>query len=331
MRKKTANITREKSVFPQCPSVAKRRASAADPRAELRELQRLMTSALFRPLTVGDHMQPRWIDGRKTSEVAAGFIKPNDRLTSFERLEIYNRCYWFRLLDCLFDDYPGLRAILGERKFMKLARAYLEKYPSASFTLRNLGGRLEQFLREEPEWIAPRAELALDMARFEWAQVVAFDGEARPPITPDDILDATPGKLRLSLQPYVSLLALDFAVDEFLLAIKKRDSDVLRGEASNVIEAMPHAPEPAKKIRMPKRERIHLAVHRHENALYYKRLEPEAFAILGAIASGATVEKACADTLSGSRREDVGWSAKIKEWFENWTSLGWFCQRVRTR
>ena len=91
------------------------------------------------------------------------FIKPNDRLTSFDRLEIYNRVYWFRVLDCLYDDYPGLRAVLGERKFMKLITAYLAKYPSASFTLRNLGSRLEKFLREEPRWVAPRAELALDM------------------------------------------------------------------------------------------------------------------------------------------------------------------------
>ena len=63
---------------------------------------------------------------------------------------------------------------------MKLATAYLAKYPSASFTLRNLGQRLEKFLREEPKWIAPNEELALDMARFEWAQVVAFDDAARP-------------------------------------------------------------------------------------------------------------------------------------------------------
>ena len=27
------------------------------------------------------------------------------------------------------------------------------------------------------------------MARFEWAQVVAFDGLAKPPITTDEILD----------------------------------------------------------------------------------------------------------------------------------------------
>ena len=66
---------------------------------------------------------------------------------------------------------------------MKLATAYLAKYPSVSFTLRNLGQRLEQFLREEPSWIAPDEELALDMVRFEWAQVVAFDDAARPKIT----------------------------------------------------------------------------------------------------------------------------------------------------
>ena len=58
-------------------------------------------------------MQKRWIDGRPMEEAAADFIKPNDRLSSFERLEIYNRQYWFRVLDCLWDDYPGLRAVLG--------------------------------------------------------------------------------------------------------------------------------------------------------------------------------------------------------------------------
>ena len=90
--------------------------------AELRELQRVMSTALFRPLTPRWRMQKRWIDGRPMEEAAADFIKPNDRLSSFER-----------------------------------------------------------FLKEEPHWSAPRQELARDMVRFEWAQVVAFDGPAKPP------------------------------------------------------------------------------------------------------------------------------------------------------
>lgn len=304
----------------------------ASSRAELKELQSLMAEALFRPLTSQDRMQSRWKDGVNTSDLAASFIKPNDRLSSFDRLEIYNRCYWFRVLDCLYDEYPGLRAVIGERKFIKLATTYLAKYPSTSFTLRNLGERLEQFLREEPKWTAPREELALDMARFEWAQVVAFDGDSKPAITPDDILDAQPNKLRLGLQPYLSLLKLNYAVDEFLLAVKKRDSDVLRSEASNIVEAMPRSITGSQKLRarLPKRERVHLAIHRHDNMLFYKRLDPEAYAILNELAKGATIEEACVQALSKTTRTDVDWSAQIKAWFENWTALGWFCRPLKS-
>src|SRR6516164_11359821 len=178
----------------------------ASSRAQLKQLQKVMATALFRPLTADERMQPTWVDGRSMSKMADSFIKPNDRLTSFERLEIYNRVYWFRVLDCLYDDYPGLRAIVGEKKFMELATAYLAKYPSVSFTLRNLGQRLEKFLHEEPQLIAPHRDLALDMARFEWAQVVAFDDAALPPISADEILDMPRSRLRLGLQPYLSVL-----------------------------------------------------------------------------------------------------------------------------
>jgi hypothetical protein len=285
-----------------------------------------MTHALFRSLTPQWGMQKRWIDGSAMADVASEFIKPNDRLSSFERLEIYNRQYWFRVLDCLYDDYPGLRVVVGERKFMKLARAYLERYPSDSYTLRDLGNRLEQFLHDEPNWSAPHQELALDMVRFEWAQVVAFDGPAREPITPDDILDAPPNKLKLGLQPYLTLLELDFEVDDFLIAVRKRDSDVLRGEASNAMNAAPKAHTRRKRVRLPKRAKVYLAVHRHDNILYYKRLERDAFAILQLLGRGLTVEEACVEAVAQSSRTEVQWSEQIKEWFDTWSMLGWFCR-----
>jgi len=299
----------------------------ASSRAQLKQLQKIMATALFRPLTADERMQPTWVDGRSMNKMADSFIKPNDRLTSFERLEIYNRVYWFRVLDCLYDDYPGLRAVLGERKFMKLITAYLSKYPSASFTLRNLGSRLEKFIREQPKWARPHERVALDMIQFEWAQVVAFDDPAKPSITPDDILDARPEKLRLGLQPYLSLLQLDYAVDEFLIAVRKSEADVLRSEASNIVEAMPKASRRSKKkVRPPKRQRVHLAVHRFDNMLYYKRLEPEAFTILIALRDGETVANACAIGLAASRRRRFNWSSQIKNWFNDWSSLGWFCR-----
>lgn len=292
----------------------------------MKELQTLMATAVFRPLNAHDGMQARWTDGGSTSAVAESFIRPNDRLTSFERLEIYNRVYWFRVLDCLYDDYPGLRAIVGERKFMKLATAYLAKYPSESFTLRNLGSRLEKFLREEPHWLAPNEELALDMVRFEWAQIVAFDDPALPKITTDDLLDTAPAQLRLGLQPYLSLLRVNFAVDKFFAAVKKREADTLRSEASNTPDAMPQATVRKRRPRLPKREPVFLAIHRYDNLLYYKRLEPEAFAILEGFAQGQTVEEACVAALGASTRTDIDWSQQIQEWFHDWSALGWFCR-----
>jgi len=189
---------------------------------ELRELQRKTFAAIRQPLTPARRLPSRWIDGRPTRKVLAEFIKPNDRLTSFERVEIYSKSYWFRVLDCLYDDYPGLRAVLGERKFYKLRVAYLDRYPSQSFTLRNLGSRLVEFLREEPKWAAPHQRMALDMARFEWAQVVAFDGPELPALTPDDLLGRDPAKLRLGIQPHMTLLELAYPLDDFVVALKKQ-------------------------------------------------------------------------------------------------------------
>ena len=286
-----------------------------------------MASAIFRPLTAKDGMQSHWIDGRKTAAVADEFIKPNDRLSSFERLEIYNRVYWFRILDCIYDDYPGLRAILSEKKFMHVVTAYLARYPSSSFTLRDLGQHLEKFLREEPARTAPRQALALDMARFEWAQVVAFDAEAKPRIQTDDLRETTPAKLRLALQPYLSLLELNYAVDKFLIAVKRREADTLRDEASNTFEAMPEPTKRKRRLRLPKRERVYLVVHRYENTLYFKRLQREAFALLMELARGKTLEKACSGAFGRSLPAGVDRSRQIQQWFHDWSTLGWFCRR----
>ncbi len=284
-----------------------------------------MWRVVSRPLTADSRMQRRWSDGRSTAAVAAEIARPNDRLTSFERLEIYNRMYWFRILDSLHEDCPGLRAALGERKFMRLAEAYLAKYPSRSFTLRNLPERLRKFIRAEPRWTQPHTALCLDLARFEWARVEVFDTAAKPVFTANDLLDANPAKLRLELQPYLQLLELDYPADEFVLAAKRREAQLLRGEASNA--ATEHKARASHRVVLPKAGRCYVAVHRHQGLIYFKRLEPAAYKILRAIRAGKTLQQALMIGIprSPSPRED--WPAKVQEWFRTWMELGWFCRR----
>ena len=283
-----------------------------------------MAQALFRPLAAGDRMQTRWVDGRPMRKVAAEWIKPNDRLTSFERLQIYNRCYWFRVLDCLYDDFPGLRAILGYRKFQRLSTAYLTRHPSTSFTLRDLGNRLESFIREEPKWVEPHLALACDMVQFEWAQVVAFDGPALPPIPIDTLLESQAGTLQLGIQPYVTFLEMHYPVDRFALAVKARDSDALTDQASNTVNEAP-APRRRRSVRLPVLEDVHLAVHRCDNMLYFKRLERAEFTLLRALRNGMTLEEACGAALDESSAPPEDFAGKVRVWCETAASLGWFC------
>jgi hypothetical protein len=281
---------------------------------QLRNLQRQTFDAIRRPLSRDYTMGTRLENGQAVAPLIEKFIKPNDRLSSFERLEIYNKQYWFRLLDCLWDDHPGLRAVLGDAKFQRLCIAYLNKYPSRHFSLRNLGERLEKFLREEPQWVRPYQKLAVDLARFAWAQVVAFDEVQKPVLMPEDLAGRDPAKLRLALQPHITLLALDYPLDDFILAIKRQD---LRGEASNAM-AGKRTRHSQKRISRPRRKRVFVAVYRQNNMLYYKRMEAAEYAIISALRDGKTVARAC-EAASG-RPERIG------KWFGHWAQLGWFCK-----
>ncbi len=293
---------------------------------DLAHLQRAMWTVISRPLTPGNRMPRRWTDGRPTSAVAAQIAKPNDRLTSFERLEIYSRMYWFRVLDSLYDDCPGLRAVLGDARFIKLAEAYLVKYPSRSFSLRNLPERMRRFIREEPRWTRPHTALCLDLARFEWARVEVFDTASFPVFTTDDLLDADPARLKLNLQPYLQLLELDHPLDDFFIAVRQRE-ELSRGETSNTAVGAVGGKKPARKVPRPARAKTFIAVHRLGGGTYYKRLEPAAYRVLAAIRRGKPLAAALAAGIPRARSPRADWAAKVQEWFRNWMELGWFCRR----
>src|SRR5215813_6781834 len=173
----------------------------------LDQLQRDMFEIIRQPLTSDERMRARTLDGRPTKAIVDRIIKPNDRLTAVERLEIYNRVYWFRILSALADDFPGLRAVVGQKRFDKLISAYLSDRPSQSFTLRNLGSRLESWMREHPEFTPKNARLALDMARLEWADIDVFDSAELPAMDAKDLTTLGENPV-LHLQPYLRLLDL---------------------------------------------------------------------------------------------------------------------------
>jgi Putative DNA-binding domain len=287
----------------------------------LDEIQRTMMDATRQPLTAQEGMRQRTRDGRSLRALAKTIIKPNDRLTSFERLEIYNRQYWFRVLSALAEDFEGLQLILGDRAFEKLSIAYLQECPSQSFTLRNLGSRLEAWLRTHLEHIAGVEDIALDMVRLEWADIEAFDEGALPRLTEADMARLGPDP-QFQLQPYVRLLELEHPVDAMLLAIRSQQREF--GMVSNAVEERAQRRRRRKRA-LPKPEKVFLVVHRADDAVYFKRLDRDAFGILCALRDGKRLSEAveCVDWSSSTGEQTP---ANLQAWFALWSSLGWFCK-----
>jgi hypothetical protein len=271
-----------------------------------------MAADLMRPLAPGDRLDP---------ETPADYLKPNNKLTSRERLEIYSRSYWYRLLDSLFEDFPGLRAVVGERTFHRLSQAYLADKPSESWTLRNLGSRWEEWLRANPAYAGDRLAPALDMIRLEWAHVEAFDEEAKKVLGPEDLLELGPA-LRIGLQPYVRLIELRYPVDD--LRVKVNAASEEHGTASNAVlkRKTGHL---VRRIGKMKPEHIFLAVHRLDFMVYYRRLDAEEFRLLAGLRQGLPLGEAMESALEESVVPVDQLRQRVETWFAAWAEMGWLC------
>jgi hypothetical protein len=269
---------------------------------ELMEFQRRIAGAVMSPLNASVGIEAKQL------------VKPNDRLTSTERLNIYHRQYWYRILDSFNEDFPGLYAVLGERAFQRLSHAYLGDCPSQSFTLRNLGSRLEAWMMSHPEFAGKNPELALDMIRLEWAHIEAFDNAERKALGPEDLLELGP-ELVIALQPHIGLLELQYPVDDLRVKVSRHSEE--HNRASNAVSA-PSRRRIVRRYAQLKPQRIFLAVHRVEFTVFYRRLEPGEFRLLQAIGRGRPIGEALEAATDLEPQQ-------VQTWFANWARLGWLC------
>jgi len=287
----------------------------------LLELQKRMAAAVMEPLTAQESTRKTRRDGVTMEQEAAAFIKPNAVLTSFERLEIYNRQYWFRLYSSFEDDFPGLLAVLGRKTFERVMRAYLDACPSTSFSLRDLGSRLYSFLREDVELTGPKSRLAQEVVRVEWAHIEAYDAATASPFPPESFASICDETI-LELQPSLRLLDLSYPVDELLIAMRQDagSSDTSSNNATAVRKM-----SVVRRVAQLKPNPIWLAVHRQEFTVYYKRLRFEEYRMLTAIQSGASLGEVFATAFNKSLMDETAQAALLQECFQQWAVLGWLC------
>jgi hypothetical protein len=144
-------------------------------------------------------------------------IQEDSKLSAVERLEVYANAYFYRIRDCLAEDFGALHAGLGAELFHDLVTAYLIAHPPRHPSLRFAGDRLPEFLRagRAAEPFRRRLPWGGDLARLEWAIVDAFDAADAPTLSRERLSQIAPEhwvSLRFDFQAAYALLSLDWPV-----------------------------------------------------------------------------------------------------------------------
>lgn len=276
----------------------------------LLEFQRTLARAVMQPLSSRDNLK------RAGAEDGIALVKPNSRLTGVERLEIYSRSYWSRVIDAFTEDFPGVRALTGARQFDRLRRRYLADCPSESFTMRNLGRKLTPWMEQNRALVGANYGIALDMAKLEWAEIESFDSAEHDRLGPADVSALAPNSL-LRVQPHMRLIEVGYEVEPLLQEI--RESAKRNGGVPRTVSAKRVA-------RAKSTAALYIAIHRFEMVVHYKRLDAEMFRLVGALTNGETIGDAIEFAYSESALTPEQCQQHIQDSFALFARLGWFCK-----
>lgn len=146
-------------------------------------------------------------------------VLPSETMQPPDRVAVYQRMYAIRRREALQEDFPAVRAVVvaqgGDVAFRALALGYAEAEPSTSWALEHHGAGFAAYLDG-----LGRPALA-DLARLEWAEVLAQLAPLAPTIDAARLAAVPPGQqaaVRLQPAPAARLLWLDHDVHGWRLA-----------------------------------------------------------------------------------------------------------------
>ena len=112
------------------------------------------------------------VQNKKYDKIFLSKIENQNNISSDERIQYYNRSYWFRLINLLQKEMPLTPRIIGLNNFNNLAMTYLEKYPLQSQILNDIANNFLTFIKEKHQW---NNKLIKQVAHIEVAHIKSFD------------------------------------------------------------------------------------------------------------------------------------------------------------
>jgi hypothetical protein len=277
---------------------------------DLDQLQRWMQTVLMHPGGVEHGMtspQAREVIDVEPAQ-AECVVTRSQSLGALERLAIYNRAYFARLLECLRESFPVLAHTLGEDAFDSFSIDYLQRFPSRSYTLNHLGKDFPHYLAasrptEEDTPVPNWPDFVIDLARLEWTYGEVFDGpgiEGQPTLDIEALRSISAEQWPQTLVipvPCLRLLELRYPVHRYYSAVRRKQT----------VEV----PEPGETL---------LAITRQNFVIRRFELSRPQFVLLEALTAGLPIGTAVG--RSAESAGDVGYefARLLRKWFRLWTA-----------
>lgn len=223
----------------------------------------------------------------------ATVVRPGEKESPLDRLDIYHHGYFARFTECLADDFPTLKFVLGEAAFSDLCHAYVTSHPSRDPNLNGFGRGLPRFMQQSG---GNAALFASELAQLEWALVEALHAREQATLSANALTEIPPQELpgvRFELSETLRLLSFQYPVNAYLQAFYEARE--------------PTIPAPA---------RSSVAVVRNSYTLWRFDLNLDQSSILSRLLAGEAL---------GSALDGIGASAAdVRLWFSEWTKHGLF-------
>jgi hypothetical protein len=110
-----------------------------------------------------------------------------------ERLAIYRNNFLISLAEALKANFPVTLQLLGTDFFEQAARRFVLAQPPRRPCLFEYGAGFADHLRDLPH-LATRPYI-VDMARFEFARIAAYNASVEPAVTPETLIGLSPERL----------------------------------------------------------------------------------------------------------------------------------------
>ena len=143
----------------------------------------------------------------ENSSAALKFVAPMSHGNPAAAFRVYQDAYSLRLAGFLANDFPMLKAYVGDDQFDAIARLYIHANPSSHPNARWYSDSFPTFLKTSNA-LADNTE-CLELAVLEQALTRAFDAADLPAMTLADLAAIRPaqaGDLQMNLQPSSTVL-----------------------------------------------------------------------------------------------------------------------------